>query len=161
RRDPPAGRPGARPFRLLMSRIGRGMSRRNVVPEPAVALRSTSARGEPVRALITGGAGFVGSHLVDRLLLNGDEVWLLHDLSTGSFETVRPYLERPGFHFVEGSILQRSLIEELASPCDTIFHLAAAVGVRRIMEQPRSSIEINLRGTEHVLAAARPGQHRV
>jgi len=114
-----------------------------------------------VRALVTGGAGFVGSHLVDRLLRNGDTVCVLDDLSTGSFENVRPYLEQPGFRFVDGSILDRSLVEDLASPCDVVFHLAAAVGVRRIIEQPRRSIEINLRGTEHVLAAARPGHHRV
>src|SRR5947207_11798256 len=118
------------------------MSGRDDVPEPAAALRSTRARGRPVRALVTGGAGFVGSHLVDRLLLNGDEVWVLDDLSTGSFENVRPHLERPGFHFAEGSILERSLVEGLASSCDTVFHLAAAVGVRRIIEQPRRSIEI-------------------
>jgi UDP-glucose 4-epimerase len=114
-----------------------------------------------MRVLITGGAGFVGSHLVERLLGNGDEVWVLDDLSTGRFDNVRPHLERPGFRFVEGSILERSLVDELVAACDAVFHLAAAVGVRRIIEQPRQSIEINLRGTEHVLAAARPGQHRL
>jgi UDP-glucose 4-epimerase len=111
--------------------------------------------GRSRSAGVTGGAGFVGSHLCERLLSEGHEVWVLDDLSTGRLDNVRGLLEHPAFYFVEGSILDQPLVQELVGPCDTVFHLAAAVGVRRIIEQPRVSIEINLRGTEHVLGAAR------
>jgi UDP-glucose 4-epimerase len=111
--------------------------------------------------LITGGAGFIGSHLAERLLALGHEVWALDDLSTGAMANVEPLIEQPVFRFVEGSVLDRPLVDSLVAPCDWVFHLAAAVGVRRIIEQPRQSIEINLRGTEHVLAAADPGRHRL
>jgi UDP-glucose 4-epimerase len=114
-----------------------------------------------LRALITGGAGFIGSHLAERLLALGHEVWVLDDLSTGALANVEPLMEQPGLRFVEGSVLDRPLVDSLVAPCDWVFHLAAAVGVRRIIEQPRQSIEINLRGTEHVLAAADPRRHRL
>jgi UDP-glucose 4-epimerase len=114
-----------------------------------------------MRALITGGAGFIGSHLAERLLAEGEEVWVLDDLSTGALRNVAHLAADPRFHFVEGSVLDRAVVEELIEQVDVVFHLAAAVGVRRIMEQPRRSIEINLRGTEHVLAAAAPARRRV
>jgi UDP-glucose 4-epimerase len=107
-----------------------------------------------VRALITGGAGFVGSHLADRLLANGDEVWVLDDLSTGRLANVQGLLEHPRFRYVEGSVLDPTIVNELVPACDVTFHLAAAVGVQRIIGEPRLSIETNLRGTELVLAAA-------
>jgi len=114
-----------------------------------------------VKALVTGGAGFVGSHLVERLVSEGNAVWVLDDLSTGSLANLRAVLNHPALHFVEGSVLDRALVNDLAASCDTIFHLAAAVGVRRILDQPRLSIETNLRGTEHVLAAAAAGGQHV
>jgi UDP-glucose 4-epimerase len=114
-----------------------------------------------VRALVTGGAGFVGSHLAERLLADGEEVWVLDDLSTGSRHNVAHLSDHPRLHFVEGSVLDRALVDELVPACDITYHLAAAVGVRHIIEQPRRSIEVNLRGTEHVLAAAAPGRRRV
>jgi UDP-glucose 4-epimerase len=114
-----------------------------------------------MKALITGGAGFIGSHLGERLLAEGEEVWVLDDLSTGALRNVAHLADDPRFHFVEGSVLDGTVVEELVGQVDVVFHLAAAVGVRRIMEQPRRSIEINLRGTEQVLAAAAPTRRRV
>jgi UDP-glucose 4-epimerase len=108
-----------------------------------------------LRALI------IGSHLAERLLAQGHEVWVIDDLSTGALANVEPLIGQPRFRFVEGSVLDRPLVDSLLAPCDWVFHLAAAVGVRRIIEQPRQSIEINLRGTEHVLAAADPARQRV
>jgi UDP-glucose 4-epimerase len=110
-----------------------------------------------MRALVTGGAGFIGSHLAQRLLAGGAEVWVLDDLSTGQRRNLLSVAEHPRFRFVEGSVLDRPLVEELAVASDAVYHLAAAVGVRRIIEQPRRSIEVNLHGTENVLATAPRG----
>lgn len=107
-----------------------------------------------MRALITGGAGFIGSHLADHLLAQGATVWALDDLSTGARANVAHLFGSPRFRLVEGSVLDRALVEELVAQCDAVYHLAAAVGVRRILAEARRAIEINLRGTEHVLAAA-------
>ncbi|HLI26645.1 MAG TPA: NAD-dependent epimerase/dehydratase family protein [Chloroflexota bacterium] len=107
-----------------------------------------------MRALITGGAGFIGSHLTDHLLARGATVWALDDLSTGARANVAHHATSPRFRLVEGSVLDRALVEELVAQCDAVYHLAAAVGVRRILAEARRAIEINLRGTEHVLAAA-------
>jgi len=114
-----------------------------------------------VRVLVTGGAGFVGSHLVERLLSEGHEVSVLDDLSTGRLDNLRSVLGRPELRFVEGSVLDRALVEDLVARAEAVYHLAAAVGVRRIIDQPRLSIEVNLRGTEHVLAAAAKAGQRV
>ena len=103
------------------------------------------------KALITGGAGFIGSHLAERLLDDGWEVWALDDLSTGSLRNVEHLRERPAFHLVVDSVLQSHVVNELVYKCDVVYHLAAAVGVRLIVEQPVQTLVTNLRGTEIVL----------
>jgi UDP-glucose 4-epimerase len=107
-----------------------------------------------VRYLITGGAGFIGSHLADRLLERGDDVRAIDDLSTGSATNVAHLDGRPGFSFVEGSILDHAFLDEEAERADAIVHLAAAVGVRLIVEKPLESLITNIRGTEIVLDVA-------
>jgi nucleoside-diphosphate-sugar epimerase len=103
------------------------------------------------KALITGGAGFIGSHLSERLLDEGQEVWALDDLSTGSLDNVEHLRAREGFHLVVDSVLHWSVVNELVYKCDVVYHLAAAVGVRLIVEQPVQTLVTNLRGTEIVL----------
>ncbi len=103
------------------------------------------------KALITGGAGFIGSHLAERLLDDGWEVWALDDLSTGSLRNVEHLRDRDGFHLIVDSVLQWTVVNELVYRCDVIYHLAAAVGVRLIVEQPVQTLVTNLRGTEIVL----------
>jgi UDP-glucose 4-epimerase len=107
-----------------------------------------------VRALITGGAGFIGSHLAEALLARGYEVVAFDDLSTGSLENIRSLLERPGFTFVHASILDPEAVNAQARSCQLIFHLGAAVGVKLIFEQPVRTIETNMKGTQVVLEAA-------
>jgi UDP-glucose 4-epimerase len=103
------------------------------------------------KALITGGAGFIGSHLAAHLLEQGSEVFVLDDLSTGAHRNVEPLRERPGFHLVVDSVLSRSVVSELVYKCDVVYHLAAAVGVRLIVEQPVHTMVTNVQGTETVL----------
>jgi UDP-glucose 4-epimerase len=107
-----------------------------------------------MRALITGGAGFVGSHLAEELLRRGDEVVILDDLSTGSIENLDHLRGKPGFRYVIDSVMNRPLLAELVDQCGIIFHLAAAVGVRLIVESPVRTIETNVRATELVLELA-------
>ena len=107
-----------------------------------------------MRVLITGGAGFIGSHLADACIARGDEVFIIDDLSTGSLDNVEQLANHPRFHCTVDSVRNDSLLEELVDECDVIFHLAAAVGVRLIVESPVRTIETNVRGTEDVLAAA-------
>ena len=102
-------------------------------------------------ALITGGAGFIGSYLAEHLLDDGWDVWVLDDLSTGSLENIAHLRDREGFHVVVDSVLQTSVVNELVYRCDVVYHLAAAVGVRLIVEQPVQTLVTNLRGTEIVL----------
>lgn len=104
--------------------------------------------------LITGGAGFVGSHLADALMERGDEVTVLDDLSTGAMRNIRHLKDRPGFNYVIDTVLNAPLLAELVDGADQIFHLAAAVGVRLIVESPVRTIETNVKTTEMVLAAA-------
>ncbi len=104
-----------------------------------------------MRALITGGAGFIGSHLADHLLDRGDQVVLLDDLSTGRLTNIEHLNDRTGAEFVLGSILDAELIDEVASRVDAVFHLAAAVGVNLIVEKPLESLMTNIRGTETVI----------
>ena len=106
------------------------------------------------RVLVTGGAGFIGSHLCERLLGDGWEVFALDDLSTGSAENVRNLRGRPDFHLVVESVLSRAVVSELVHKCDAVFHLAAAVGVRLIVEQPGRTLLTNVQGTETVLEYA-------
>jgi UDP-glucose 4-epimerase len=103
------------------------------------------------KALITGGAGFIGNHLAEQLLDDGWEVWALDDLSTGSLANVERLRDRTGFHLVVDSVLQSTSVNELVYKCDVVYHLAAAVGVRLIVEQPVQTLVTNLRGTEIVL----------
>ena len=103
------------------------------------------------RALVTGGAGFIGSHLSELLLAEGWEVFALDDLSTGSSDNVETLRERPGFHLVVESVLSPAVVSELVHKCDVVFHLAAAVGVRLIVEQPGRTLLTNVQGTETVL----------
>lgn len=107
-----------------------------------------------MRHLITGGAGFVGSHLADHLLSQDEEVWVVDDLSTGSIENIDHLKTHPRFHYQIESILSGPLLAELVDRCDVVFHLAAAVGVRLIVESPVRTIETNIRGTETVLELA-------
>src|SRR5438093_6841163 len=101
--------------------------------------------------LITGGAGFIGSHLSELLLEQGWEVFVLDDLSTGSERNVAHLRERRDFHLVVDSVLKSSVVNELVHRCDVVFHLAAAVGVRLIVEQPVHTLVTNIQGTENVL----------
>jgi UDP-glucose 4-epimerase len=106
-----------------------------------------------VKALITGGAGFIGSHLADQLLQDGDEVFVLDDLSTGTLSNVAPFAHHPRFHLVVDSVLHPAVVNELVNKVDVVYHLAAAVGVRTIVEQPVRTLRVNLEGTETVLGA--------
>ena len=104
-----------------------------------------------MKALVTGGAGFIGSHLSELLLGEGWEVWALDDLSTGSLANVEHLRDQDEFHLVVDSVLHWSVVNELVHRCDVVYHLAAAVGVRLIVEQPVHTLVTNLRGTEIVL----------
>jgi UDP-glucose 4-epimerase len=112
-------------------------------------------------ALVTGGAGFIGSYLSELLLDEGVDVWVLDDLSTGSLENVAGLRDRPGFHLVVDSVLHSTAVNELVYRCDVVYHLAAAVGVRLIVEQPVRTLVTNLRGTEIVLEHAHTFGKRV
>lgn len=107
-----------------------------------------------MRALVTGGAGFIGSHLTERLLNDGHTVCIIDNLSTGSLRNIETCKRHPNFELVVGDIRNRELIEPLVERSDTVFHLAAAVGVRLIVEDPVHTIETNIGGTEIVLNAA-------
>jgi len=104
-----------------------------------------------VKALVTGGAGFIGSHLSELLLDEGVEVFALDDLSTGSIQNVQHLRDRRDFHLVVDSVLSPAVVNELVYKCDVVYHLAAAVGVRLIVEQPVQTIVTNVQGTEVVL----------
>jgi len=107
-----------------------------------------------LRYLITGGAGFIGSHLAERLLDRGDHVVLLDNLSTGSMENIRHLKSRERMEYHLDSIENRRLVAELVDDADIVVHLAAAVGVRLIVESPVRTIETNVNGTQIILEAA-------
>jgi UDP-glucose 4-epimerase len=107
-----------------------------------------------VRALITGGAGFIGSHLAEALLARGDEVLVLDNLSTGSIDNIKHLKGRAGFEYFIDSVENEPLLAELIDRSDVVFHFAAAVGVKLIVEQPVRTIETNVHGTEVVLKHA-------
>ena len=107
-----------------------------------------------MKALVTGGAGFIGSHLTERLLKDGNKVAVIDNLSTGSLENIESYKNHADFEFVQGDIRNVGLMEPLVEQSDAIFHLAAAVGVRLIAEDPVHTIETNIGGTEIVLNIA-------
>ena len=106
------------------------------------------------RVLVTGGAGFIGSHLAESLVTEGKEVFVIDDLSTGSLANIAHLRDNPNFHFTKGSILNNADLEPLVEEVDFIYHFAAAVGVELVVRSPVFTIENNIRGTENVLTAA-------
>jgi UDP-glucose 4-epimerase len=104
-----------------------------------------------MKSLVTGGAGFIGSHLVEHLLAAGDSVLVLDDLSTGNLSNLDAVRYHPRFQFVQGTILDPAVVLECVSQVDRVFHLAAAVGVKLIVEEPLNSLRANIHGTENVL----------
>jgi len=107
-----------------------------------------------LKALVTGGAGFIGSHLCERLLEMGWDVSVIDDLSTGRLSNIAKITDNRRFEFVESSVRDAKVVEGLAGDCDAIFHLAAAVGVQLIVDRPVHTIETNIHGTEVVLEIA-------
>lgn len=107
-----------------------------------------------MKALITGGAGFIGSHLADSLIAQGDSVIALDNLSTGSLRNIRHLVPNPNFEFVLGSVLDEAAVDSAVSRSDVVYHLAAAVGVRVIVERTLESLLTNIKGSEIVLEAA-------
>jgi UDP-glucose 4-epimerase len=114
-----------------------------------------------MRVLITGGAGFIGSHLCEQYLEGGDEVFIIDDLSTGSIRNIQHLKSHPRFHYTIDSVQNQPVLAELIDQCDVIFHLAAAVGVKLIVESPVRTIETNVRGTEVVLNLANKKKRKV
>jgi nucleoside-diphosphate-sugar epimerase len=114
-----------------------------------------------VRTLVTGGAGFIGSHLSEALLQHGHEVWALDDLSTGRLENLATFERHPRFRFLEGDVTDSALVHGLVAQCERVFHLAAAVGVKYVLENPLRSLITNIRGTEVVLEACAPHRRRL
>jgi UDP-glucose 4-epimerase len=111
--------------------------------------------------LVTGGAGFIGSHLVDALLARGEHVVALDSLSTGRLSNLDQAGQHPNFRFVQGSILDEMVVDELAHQCEVIVHLAAAVGVKLIVDQPLKSLTTNIRGSEIIVEAAHRYRRRL
>jgi len=111
--------------------------------------------------LITGGAGFIGSHLADAYLQRGADVYVIDDLSTGKIENIQHLKGNPRFHYTIESVHNQPVTAELVDQCDVIFHLAAAVGVKLIVESPVRTIETNVRGTEVILALANKKKKKV
>ncbi len=114
-----------------------------------------------MKALITGGAGFIGSHLAEELLNNGHQVFLIDDLSTGSIDNIEHLKNHKGFSYTIDTILNAPVLAELIDKCDVVFHMAAAVGVMLIVENPVRTIETNIKGTEAVLMHANKKKKKV
>lgn len=114
-----------------------------------------------MKILITGGAGFIGSHLADRLLEMGEEVYAIDDLSTGSLKNVDHLQNNPLFHLVVDTVLHEAVMNELVFKCDQIYHMAAVVGVKQIMNRPVETLETNVKGTEMVLQLANRHKKKV
>ena len=114
-----------------------------------------------MKILITGGAGFIGSHLADRLLEMGEEVYAIDDLSTGSLKNVDHLQNNPLFHLVVDTVLHEAVMNELVFKCDQIYHMAAVVGVKQIMNRPVETLETNVKGTEMVLKLANRHKKKV
>ncbi len=114
-----------------------------------------------MKILITGGAGFIGSHLADRLLDQGHKVCIIDNLSTGSLSNIEHQKNNPNFKYVIDTILKKDLLEELVSDCDQIYHMAAAVGVKYIIDNPLLSLQTNISGTENILELANKYKKKV
>jgi UDP-glucose 4-epimerase len=114
-----------------------------------------------LRILITGGAGFIGSHLSDAYLQRGDEVFVIDDLSTGSIQNIQHLKDNPRFHYTIDTVQNQPVTAELIDQCDVVVHLAAAVGVKLIVESPVRTIETNVHGTEVVLSLANKKKKKV
>lgn len=114
-----------------------------------------------MKALITGGAGFIGSHLAEELISRGQKVLIIDDLSTGRLDNISHLIGKPDFQYVIDTILNYSAMDKLISQSDCVYHLAAAVGVRLIMEKPVQTIKTNVRGTEIVLEIANKYKRKV
>lgn len=114
-----------------------------------------------MKILITGGAGFIGSHLADAYIKRGDEVYIIDDLSTGRIENIQHLKGQPRFHYTIDTVHNHPLTAELVDQSDVVFHLAAAVGVKLIVESPVRTIETNVRGTEVVLSIANKKKKKV
>jgi UDP-glucose 4-epimerase len=114
-----------------------------------------------MKVLITGGAGFIGSHLTEALLTRGDEVYAIDNLSTGSIENIEPFKVSGRYHYKIESVMNEPVLAELIDRVDVIYHLAAAVGVRLIVESPVNTIETNVHGTEMVLKLANKKKKKV
>jgi len=114
-----------------------------------------------MKILVTGGAGFIGSHLCEALLKNGDEVYVIDNLSTGSLDNIKHLLENKDFHCTVDTIMNSDVMDKLVKKCDRIYHLAAAVGVKLIMDKPIETIETNVIGTEIVLKKANKYKKKV
>jgi UDP-glucose 4-epimerase len=114
-----------------------------------------------LRHLITGGGGFIGSHLADALVARGDEVLVIDDFSTGRLENIEHLLEAPRFELVRGSVLDAELVSECVTSADSVYHLASAVGVQLIVRDPLNSLLTNMRGTDNVISAAARHQKRL
>jgi len=104
-----------------------------------------------MKYLVTGGAGFIGSYLVEALLSMGHIVTIVDDMSTGTYNNIKPFKKDKNFSFVLGTILDQNLMMKLVSKCDQVFHLAAVVGVKHVMENPVDTIRTNTIGTENIL----------
>jgi len=118
-------------------------------------------RRHGLRILITGGAGFIGSHLSDAYIKRGDEVYVIDDLSTGTIDNIQHLKGHPRFHYTIDSVHNQPVTAELIDRCDVVFHLAAAVGVKLIVESPVRTIETNVHGTEVVLSVANKKKKKV
>ena len=114
-----------------------------------------------MKILITGGAGFIGSHLADRLLEMGEEVYAIDDLSTGSLKNVDHLQDNPLFHLVVDTVLNEAVMNEMVFKCEQIYHMAAVVGVKQIMNRPVETLETNVKGTEMVLQLANRHKKKV
>jgi len=114
-----------------------------------------------MKALITGGAGFIGSHLAETLLARGDRVAVLDNLSTGSMQNIAGLKKLPGFEYIVDDVLNQRVLAEMVDDADVVYHLAAAVGVKLVVESPVRTIETNLKGTEVVLEAAAKKRKKV
>ncbi|MFH1858575.1 MAG: GDP-mannose 4,6-dehydratase [Candidatus Omnitrophota bacterium] len=114
-----------------------------------------------MKILVTGGAGFIGSHLVEALIERGDELWVLDNLSTGRLENLQKVIKHPKFHLDVDSIMNETVVDHLVQEIDQIYHLAAAVGVRLIMDKPMETIETNVMGTKIILKTANQYKKKV